>query len=250
MYNGPHKPLLEKVIHPFRYAAAQTVLAYENDEVDVESVDINDMDRIERHPVLSRELVKTPGRTTWYLFFKMADPPFNDIRVREAFARAVDRGRHLPGGPERRGGAGLFHDAAGLQGIQRRSHENLPGFRPATGEGVDEGGRLSKRAGFSKAGNVDSRTDAFHENGGRGHSKHVVGTPGNPRHHTDPRQISLHEQAVQLGNGFRFYSLRRRLRGSPQHARHDMALATEGRRAARLGEPRIRQAGGKGRARS
>lgn len=91
MYNGPHKPLLEKVIHPFRYAAAQTVLAYENDEVDVETVDINDMDRIERHPVLSRELVKTPGRTTWYLFFKMAEPPFNDIRVREAFARAVDR---------------------------------------------------------------------------------------------------------------------------------------------------------------
>ncbi len=91
MYNGPHKPLLEKVIHPFRYAAAQTVLAYENNEVDVESVDISDMDRIERHPVLSRELVKTPGRTTWYMFFKMAEPPFNDIRVREAFARAVDR---------------------------------------------------------------------------------------------------------------------------------------------------------------
>ncbi len=91
MYNGPHRPLLEKVIHPFRYAAAQTVLAYENNEVDVETVDINDMDRIERHPLLSRELVKTPGRTTWYLFFKTSGPPFNDIRVREAFARALDR---------------------------------------------------------------------------------------------------------------------------------------------------------------
>lgn len=91
MYNGPHKPLLEKVIHPFRYAAAQTVLAYENNEVDVETVDINDLDRIERHPVLGGELVKSPGRTTWYLFFKVAEPPFNDIRVREAFARALDR---------------------------------------------------------------------------------------------------------------------------------------------------------------
>ncbi len=91
MYNGPHKPLLEKIIHPFRYAAAQTVLAYENNEVDVETVDINDMDRIDRHPVLSRELVKTPGRTTWYLFYKTEGPPFNDIRVREAFARALDR---------------------------------------------------------------------------------------------------------------------------------------------------------------
>ena len=91
MYNGPHKPLLERVIHPFRYAAAQTVLAYENDEVDVETVDINDLDRIERHPVLGGELVRSPGRTTWYLFFNVSDPPFNDIRVREAFARAMDR---------------------------------------------------------------------------------------------------------------------------------------------------------------
>ena len=91
MYNGPHKPLLEKIIHPFRYAAAQTVLAYENDEVDVENVDINDLDRIERHPLLSRELVRSPGRTTWYLFFTVAEPPFDDVRVREAFARALDR---------------------------------------------------------------------------------------------------------------------------------------------------------------
>lgn len=91
MYNGPHKPLLEQVVHPFRYAAAQTVLAYENNEVDVETVDINDLDRIERHPVLGGELVRSPGRTTWYLFFKVAEPPFNDIRVREAFARALDR---------------------------------------------------------------------------------------------------------------------------------------------------------------
>ncbi len=91
MYNGPHKPLLEKVVHPFRYAAAQTVLAYENNEVDVETVDINDLDRISRHPVLGKELVKSPGRTTWYLFFRVAEPPFNDIRVREAFARALDR---------------------------------------------------------------------------------------------------------------------------------------------------------------
>lgn len=91
MYNGPHKPYLEKVIHPFRDAATATVLAYENDEVDVEIVDINDLDRIQRHPVLGKELVKSPGRTSWYLFFKMSEPPFDDIRVREAFARAVDR---------------------------------------------------------------------------------------------------------------------------------------------------------------
>jgi ABC-type oligopeptide transport system substrate-binding subunit len=91
MYNGPHKPYLEKVIHPFRDNAAATILAYENNEVDVEAVDLNDLDRIQRHPVLKNELVRAPGRSTWYVFFSVTTPPFSDIRVREAIARAIDR---------------------------------------------------------------------------------------------------------------------------------------------------------------
>ncbi|MEE2709244.1 MAG: peptide ABC transporter substrate-binding protein [Gemmatimonadota bacterium] len=90
-YNGPYKPYLEKVIHPFREAGNATVLSYENNEVDVESVDIADLDRIERDPRLRPDLITSPGRTTWYLFFRTKEPPFNDIRVREAFARAVNR---------------------------------------------------------------------------------------------------------------------------------------------------------------
>jgi ABC-type oligopeptide transport system substrate-binding subunit len=91
LYNGPHKPFLEKVVHPFREDAVATVMAYENSEVDIEAVDINDLDRIQKHPVMGKELVKAWGRTTWYLFFKVSQPPFADIRVREAFARAIDR---------------------------------------------------------------------------------------------------------------------------------------------------------------
>ena len=90
-YNGQRKPFLEKVIHPFRDESIATVLAYENNEVDIEGVDINELERIEKHPVLGKELLRSWGRTTWYLFFATTRPPFNDIRVREAFARAVDR---------------------------------------------------------------------------------------------------------------------------------------------------------------
>lgn len=91
MYNGPHKPYVEKVIHPFREAAAATILAYENNEVDYEAVDLTDLARIRRDPKLARDLVKVPARGSWYMFFKTKQPPFNDIRVREAFARAIDR---------------------------------------------------------------------------------------------------------------------------------------------------------------
>lgn len=90
-YNGPHKPYLEKVIHPFREAATATILPYENNEVDIEIVDITDLDRIEKDPALSRDLVKVAARGSWYMFFKTKQPPFDDIRVREAFTRAINR---------------------------------------------------------------------------------------------------------------------------------------------------------------
>ncbi len=90
-YNGPHKPYLEKVIHPFRNRSSQTVMAYENDEVDIESVDLNELVRIQRDPKLGKELVRMGDPATWYLFFRTQKPPFNDNRVREAFARAINR---------------------------------------------------------------------------------------------------------------------------------------------------------------
>jgi ABC-type oligopeptide transport system substrate-binding subunit len=90
-YNGPHKPYLERVVHPFREAAGATILPYENNEVDIESVDLTDLERIERSPALQKDLVRFHAMTTWYLFFRTQQPPFNDIRVREAFTRAIDR---------------------------------------------------------------------------------------------------------------------------------------------------------------
>ncbi len=90
-YSGLYKPFLEKVIHPFRNPSAATILPYEGDEVDMENVDINDLNRIERDPVLKKDLVRFHGLNTWYIFFRTQLPPFNDIRVREAFTRVMDR---------------------------------------------------------------------------------------------------------------------------------------------------------------
>ncbi len=90
-YNGPHKPFLEKVIHPFRNPGSATILPYESSEVDIENVDVNELERIEGDPVLQRELVRFDGLNTWYMFFRTQMPPFNDIRVREAFTRVMER---------------------------------------------------------------------------------------------------------------------------------------------------------------
>ena len=90
-YNGPNQPYLEQVIHPFRDQAAANILPYETNEVDIENVDLSEVDRIRNDPVLSKELVQMSNPATWYLFFRTQAPPFNDIRVREALSRSINR---------------------------------------------------------------------------------------------------------------------------------------------------------------
>jgi len=90
-YNGPHKPYLEKVIHPFRNPGSANILPYESNEVDIENVDVNDLNRIQHDPDLKKELVRYNGLNTWYMFYRTQLSPFNDVRVREAFTRVMER---------------------------------------------------------------------------------------------------------------------------------------------------------------
>ncbi|MBT5874819.1 MAG: peptide ABC transporter substrate-binding protein [Candidatus Latescibacteria bacterium] len=141
-YNGPHKPYLEKVIHPFREASTATILPYENNEVDIEIVDITDLDRIEKDPDLSRDLVKVAARGSWYLFFKTKQPPFDDIRVREALARAINREaicRIILRGTAVPGYSMIPPEFGEYSGDDLKSLQN---FEPDTGK------RLMREAGF------------------------------------------------------------------------------------------------------
>ena len=91
MYNGPHKPFLEQVVQLFREPAAANILPYENDEVDMEAVDLAELHRIQSHPRLGKEIVRSPSYQSWYFIFRTREPPFDDVRVREAFTRIIDR---------------------------------------------------------------------------------------------------------------------------------------------------------------
>lgn len=91
-YNGPNKGFVEHIHWIFN--AVNTpggILAYENDEIDYTAVDTADLVRVQQDPVLSRELVRFPIQQTAYLYFQHDRPPFDDVRVRRAFAHAIDR---------------------------------------------------------------------------------------------------------------------------------------------------------------
>ena len=64
---------------------------YENGELDSTPVSIIDIDRVSdpQNP-LNKELIITPSFSTTYLGFNIYQPPFDDVKVRQAFCMAID----------------------------------------------------------------------------------------------------------------------------------------------------------------
>ncbi|MEO6456676.1 MAG: peptide ABC transporter substrate-binding protein [Chloroflexia bacterium] len=74
----------------------QGIRLYENDEVDITGVSLFDVERV-RDPgePLRKELVEGVSMCTDKVSFDLAQPPFDDLKVREAFSLAIDRQRYL-----------------------------------------------------------------------------------------------------------------------------------------------------------
>lgn len=98
-YKGNNPGHLRKIVRLFSGTAGTGsasggvgLLPYENDEVDLVGVGSPaDLDRIRNDPELGQQLWKFNGVSTVYLFFRTREPPLNDVRVRQAIARAIDK---------------------------------------------------------------------------------------------------------------------------------------------------------------
>lgn len=90
-YNGRYKASLEKVIVQFMTAGSVGLFPYENNEIDMVAVTPTDIARVRSDPELSKELYTWPHQSTGYLLYQTQRPPFDDVRVRQALAHAIDR---------------------------------------------------------------------------------------------------------------------------------------------------------------
>ena len=84
------RPSLAKVTYVL--AGGSPLVMYENDEIDLTGVGINDIERI-RDPSepLNAEFSESPSLDTYYIGFNTQEPPFDDPKMRQAFALALDK---------------------------------------------------------------------------------------------------------------------------------------------------------------
>ncbi len=65
--------------------------AYKNDEFDIVGLGAEDLGTVQNDPTLSAEANIYPGSCTFAMMFHQQKAPFTDVKVREAFAMAIDR---------------------------------------------------------------------------------------------------------------------------------------------------------------
>ncbi|MBI2863821.1 MAG: peptide ABC transporter substrate-binding protein [Chloroflexi bacterium] len=83
-------PKLEKV--NFLLSGGSSITMYENGEIDVSGVGLNDIERItDPTNPLNKELITSPSLDVFYIGFNTKRAPFDDPKVRQAFNHAVDK---------------------------------------------------------------------------------------------------------------------------------------------------------------
>ncbi|OHA63623.1 MAG: hypothetical protein A2667_02630 [Candidatus Wildermuthbacteria bacterium RIFCSPHIGHO2_01_FULL_47_27] len=76
----------------FNLAAGSVLTMYENNEVDVSGIGLADIERV-RDPrgSLNREFIESSSMDTFYIGFNVKQAPFDDVKLRQALALAIDK---------------------------------------------------------------------------------------------------------------------------------------------------------------
>jgi oligopeptide transport system substrate-binding protein len=134
-YTGPYPPLLDKITYKFidpqvRFAA------YKNDELDSIGGEYTDdlppsaMAEIMANPELQQEHIQWPNFMTYYLFFDNANPPFDNLKLRQAISHAIDRDKIVNGPLQYQSTAAFTMNPPGFPGESVEALKDVQRFDP------------------------------------------------------------------------------------------------------------------------
>lgn len=137
-YIGPYKPFFQKIV--FKNMNANAIFpAYRNGEIDAipesyESIrSPGDQALIAHDPALQAQFHKFLDFMTWYLFFDMQSPPFNNLKVRQAFSHVIDRNALVRSVLQGDGVPAYAMLPPGFPGWNEKNLKNIQAFNPALG---------------------------------------------------------------------------------------------------------------------
>lgn len=84
-------PKVKEIRGVYIIDSAVAFQSYKKGELDAVSLAAEDLVTVKNDPVLSKEYVQTAGNCNFYLGFNTKKAPFDNIKVRQAFAQAFDR---------------------------------------------------------------------------------------------------------------------------------------------------------------
>ena len=91
-YNGPLGPVKLKGIEMAMIEdSAVAFQAYKNGELDIGGIAAEDLAAVQGDATLGKEIIEYPGSCAFYLGFNLKKAPFDNQKVRQAFAQAFDR---------------------------------------------------------------------------------------------------------------------------------------------------------------
>jgi oligopeptide transport system substrate-binding protein len=85
------RPKLDGIEYRYVDDSAVALQAYRGGDLDIVQLQANQLPEVQADPELSAAFVTYPQAATQYLAMNLATEPFNDKKVREAFAYAIDR---------------------------------------------------------------------------------------------------------------------------------------------------------------
>jgi peptide/nickel transport system substrate-binding protein/oligopeptide transport system substrate-binding protein len=154
-YTGPYPPTMDKIVLSFMDPEVR-YNAYKNGELDIigygYEIDVPPaaLAEVMANPELKEQLISWPNFITYYLFFDTWNEPFDDVKVRQAFAHAIDRDAIVNGPLQYQSAAAYSMNPPGFPGESVEALKGVQNYDPELAAQLMEEAGYPGGEGFPK----------------------------------------------------------------------------------------------------